>query len=99
MDLRQLFATNLRRLRSAARQSKIGIRLGFLISIYRCSKRDIRMTSGPQTSEIFLLCAVLIGWRLLERSVDLTLYDHADCHFPVIFEKRIVALELHHFRR
>jgi hypothetical protein len=30
MDLRQLFATNLRRLRSAARQSKIGIRLGFL---------------------------------------------------------------------
>src|SRR5260370_19674481 len=31
---------------------------------------------------------------LLERSDDLTLYDQMQRHFPVIFEKRIVALKL-----
>jgi hypothetical protein len=40
-----------------------------------------------------LICAVLIGRRLLERS-DLTSTIKCSCHFPVIFEKRIVALKL-----
>lgn len=35
------------------------------------------------------------NWQaLLERPADLTLFDQMQCHFPVIFEKRIVALKL-----
>jgi hypothetical protein len=65
---------------------KLEFGLGSSISIYRWSKRDIRLTSGMQTSEIFWCPKCGLGYRAISGQFPdkrAGRFECIDCHTSV----------------